>query len=146
MKDWGKVIITKIESGDDVLILLDELVNDNSGFIHNKPHLLDAFKGGNLYGLSVIETSDMFKRGDACMDKEFCKDVNDNPVGWYLLPCLCVMNDDKCELIWSHTRIRNKGFANKFVELLQIQYAVNVLTESIGFWNRCGVEIINILL
>ena len=80
MRDWGKIIIHKIETGDDVLILFNELVNDNSGFIHNMSFLLDAFKDGNLYGLTVIETDDMFKRG-ARMDKEFCKDVNGNPAG-----------------------------------------------------------------
>ena len=141
MRDWGKVIIHKIETGDDVLILFNELVNDNSGFIHNMSFLLDAFKDGNLYGLSVIETNDMFER-NARIDKEFCKDINGHPAGWYLLPCLCVKNGDKCELIWSHTRIRNRGFARTLIQLLQLKYASNVLLESSGFWDKCNVAII----
>ena len=55
MDDWGEIKLTKIES-DDFWCLFDELCNDNSGFIHNRATILEAYKEENLYGLRVNET------------------------------------------------------------------------------------------
>jgi|TARA_B110000037_G_C17040249_1_gene473357 hypothetical protein len=36
MEDWGEIKLAKINSGNDFWCLMDELYDDQSGFIHNK--------------------------------------------------------------------------------------------------------------
>jgi hypothetical protein len=35
--------------------LIEELIDDESGFIHNRASISDAYVKGNLYGLEAIE-------------------------------------------------------------------------------------------
>lgn len=134
MEDWGEICLTKIDSGDFWRII-DELIDDNSGFIHNKETILDGFKDNRLYGLRVNETDSMYKN-DVFLDKIFCKN------SWYLLPCFCMMAKDSdvtVDIMWVHSRARGKGFGREMVKLLNIQYADTPLQSSLGFWERCGV-------
>ena len=78
----------------------------------------------------------MYKRG-ARKDTIFCEN------SWYLLPCFCIKENNKAIIIWTRTKARKMGFAKKLVELLQIEYAFNPLPDSIGFWEKCNVQIIN---
>jgi hypothetical protein len=133
MDDYGEIKLTQIEC-DDFWCLFDELCDDCHGFLHNRRSLLEAYKEGNLYGLSVVETDHMYERG-ARMDEVFCKN------SWYLLPCFCVKEKNTAILIWTHRRARNRGFAKKMVELLDIQFAANPLPESIGFWRKCNIPV-----
>ena len=132
MEDWGEIRLTQIDDYD-FWRLFDEMVDDNSGFFHNRSTLLEAYKNDNLYGLSVGETDEMFQRR-ARMDTLFCRN------SWYLLPCFCVKEDDTAIIIWTHTRARRNGFAKKLVELLHIKYAHTPLPESIEFWKKCNVR------
>lgn len=132
MNDWGEIKLIQIDS-DDFWRLLDELYDDNSGFCNNRSTILEAYKNGNLYGLSVIESDKMYERG-ARMDNIFCDD------SWYLLPCFCVKENNNAIIIWTHTRARKMGFAKKLVELLNIEYAFNPLPDSIEFWKKCNVK------
>jgi hypothetical protein len=68
------------------------------------------------------------------MDDIFCKN------SWYLLPCLCVKESNKAIIIWTHTRARKMGFAKKLLQLLEIEYAINPITSSIDFWEKCNVK------
>lgn len=132
MNDWGEI---KLEQINHVQFwhLFDEMIDDRSGFLHNKETILEAYKNGNLYGLRVIETDSMFKRG-ARKDTVFC----DN--SWYLLPCFCVRMDTTAILMWTHTKARRMGFGKKLVKLLNIEYAYRPLPDSLGFWKKCGIE------
>jgi hypothetical protein len=132
MDDWGEIELNQIDSSD-FWCLLDELCNDNSGFLHNRITLLEAYKKGNLYGLRVRETDKMYERG-ARMDPLFCHN------SWYLLPCFCVKENNKAVIIWTHTRARKMGFAKKLIELLHIEYAEHPLPDSIEFWKKCNVK------
>ena len=132
MDDWGEIVTQQIDSVD-FWILFDELCCDNSGFYHNRSTILEAYKSGNLYGLRVNETNQMYKRG-ARKDYIFCEN------SWYLLPCFCVKENNKAIIIWTHTRARKMGFAKKIVELLNIEYAYNPLPDSIEFWKKCNVK------
>jgi hypothetical protein len=135
MDDWGEIKLDQIE-GNEFWYILDELYNDNSGFLCNRTTILKAYKSGNLYGLRVYETDEMYKRG-ARKDTIFCEN------SWYLLPCFCIKENNKAIIIWTHTKARKMGFAKKLVELLQIEYAFNPLPDSIGFWEKCNVQLIN---
>ena len=132
IRDRGEIRLSPIDCGD-FWCLLDELCDDNSGFIHNRRTILQAYKDGNLYGLRVNETDKMYERG-AIMDNIFCND------SFYLLPCFCVKEKNTAILIWTHTRARNMGLGKTLVELLQIEFAYKPLPESIGFWEKCNVK------
>ena len=146
-----KIQLEQITDSEDFWCLVSELINDQSEFLYNKDSILEAFKTGNLYSLSVFETDEMFRKVDR-RDEIFCKDtLNDlflsnykfnDILSFYLLPCFCIKNDDNCAIIlWVHSRARNKGLGRKLVELLGIRYAFRPLPKSIGFWEKCNVEI-----
>ena len=137
MEDWGTIKLEQIVSGNDFWFLFFELCNDNSGFFHNKSTIVEAFKDGNLYGLTVCESQSMYDRG-ARMDSVFCNE------SFYLLPCICIKKDQTAIITWTHTRARNKGFARKLVELLGINYVWNPLPESIGFWTKCNITPVDV--
>lgn len=135
MKDWGEIKLEKINSRD-FWNIFDELSNDNSGFLHNKSIILEAYKNENLYGLRVNETDNMYKRG-ARMDNIFCKN------SWYLLPCFCIKENNKAIIIWTHTRARRMGFAKLLIKLLDIKYAYNPLPDSMEFWKKCNIKFVD---
>ena len=132
MDDWGEI---ELEQIDHIQFwhLFDEMVDDCSGFFHNRNDMLEAYKNGNLYGLRVNETDSMFKRG-ARKDTVFCAN------SWYLLPCFCVRMNTTAILMWTHTRARKLGFGKKLVKLLNIEYAYKPLPGSLGFWKKCGIH------
>ena len=132
MKDWGEIKLIQIDC-DEFWYIIDELCDDNSGFLCNKSTIVEAYKNGNLYGLSVNETDKMYERG-AKMDNIFCK------YSFYLLPCFCIKENTKAIIIWTHTRARKMGFAKKLVELLNIEYVYNPLPDSIEFWKKCNIK------
>ena len=132
MEDWGEIRAIQIGS-DDFWRLIDELLDDDSRFYNNRTTILEAYKNGNLYGLSVSETYKMYER-QARRDEIFCCS------SWYLLPCFCVKDSNKAIIIWTHTRARKKGFARKLVELLHIDVAFNPLQDSLDFWKKCNVN------
>lgn len=140
MTDYGNIELININETDDFWSLYDELVADKSCFIHNRNTLLEAFKEDRLYGLRIEETDSMFKRR-ARQDDVFCKNAS-----LYLLPCLCIVNNEhtKIIIIWTHTRARRRGFAKKMVEMITKQECSAPmipsypLPDSILFWNACG--------
>ena len=125
MNDWGELKLTQI-GANDFWNLFDELCDDNSRFLFNRATILEAYKNGNLYGLTVDETDDMHKR-NAGADLIFCQSMFRN---LYLLPCFCVKEDNKAIIIWTHTRARNMGFATKLIKLLGIKYAYDFREKS----------------
>jgi hypothetical protein len=159
MEEWGEIKLTKIDI-DDFWHLYDELQNDESGFLNNRSTILEAQQNGNLYGLRINETDEMYERGSrgdetdemfetgsrgdetdemyergSRGDEIFCKN------SMYLLPCFCVEENNNAIIIWTHTRARKKGFAKKLVNLLNIKYADTPLPDSIDFWKKCNIEL-----
>lgn len=135
MDDWGELIIEHIND-DYFWQLYDELCDDRSGFLCNRRTILQAYRDGNLYGLKVNETDEMYKRG-AMQDRIFCDE------SFYLLPCFCVVENNIAIIIWTHSRARKMGLAKKMVELLEIKYAYKPLSNSMEFWNKCNVAVID---
>lgn len=131
MKDWGEIKLVQIDD-HDFWCIFDELDDDDSLFLNNRDFIVRSYKDGNLYGLRVDETDNMYKRG-AGSDGIFCSD------SLYLLPCFCIREEDKAMIIWTHTRARKMGFARKLVELLQIKVAHIPLPDSLKFWKKCNI-------
>jgi len=131
--DWGDLRVVQIEAGADFWHLLDALVDDRSGFWHNRRILADAFRLGQLYGLRVDETDAMVTR-KARKDAAFC------PGSYFLLPCFCVKVDAAVEIIWTHSRVRRRGCARTLVWDLEILEALHPLPESEEFWRSCGIS------
>jgi hypothetical protein len=143
MSDYGSTELHQIESVENFWALYDEIINDNSGFQYNRATLLEAFKNGNLWGLTIEETDSMDKR-HATEDPIFVKHNIANTL--YLLPCLCVLNNEgtKILIIWTHSRARRHGYAKKLVEYLSFDILLipdRPLPESIPFWKACGYEL-----
>ena len=149
MERWGKIELVRFNDPDpesqnvqntDVFweihdLLFEEMValNNGTGFWHNRSTILGHFGKGNMYGLCVNETKEMFQDG-ARYDPVFLK------TGWYMLPCFCCKIDDEADLVWTHPRARNRGFAKKLVQLLNIKQAYP-FAESVEFWKKCGVSL-----
>jgi GNAT superfamily N-acetyltransferase len=128
---WGEVYLEKIERAEEFWTLIDELIDDKSRFLMNRNSLLEGFVQGNLYGLAVAETDEMFA-ARARADPIFCRQ------GWYLLPCLCLREGSEAVIIWTHTRAQRRGFARRLLNLLEITVARHIVAGSEGFWERVG--------
>ena len=137
--DWGDICLTKI-TNENFWCLMDELIDDKSGFLCNRSTILDAYTNGNLYGLRVAETESMRIRS-ACDDSVFCTDIFKGEKTWYLLPCFCIRENSTAVIIWTHTRARRMGFAKELVKLLHIEHADTPLPESIEFWGKCNIDV-----
>ena len=132
MEYWGELKLVKITDGGDFWSLMDEIKDDS--IYCNRTAIVESFKHDNLYGLVVDETDEMYNKGLGT-DDLFCCSNN----SLYLLPCFCIKEDDTAIIIWTHKRARNKGFAKKLVELLNIKYARNILPESKDFWKKLNI-------
>jgi len=119
----------------DFWALMDELVDDQSGFYGNRGLLLDAWKDGSLHSLAVEETDDMLKSPEQRDDALFCTSSCHTK---YLLPCLIVTGTDSesstVEIIWTHTRARRRGLGTAMVQKLGIKKVYDPLEGSELFW------------
>jgi hypothetical protein len=132
MSDYGEINLIKIEASDEFWAIMDELVDDGSGFVANRGMILDAYSMGNLFGLCA---SGVVSGAKLECESIFCD------VGKCLIPCFCVKDGCRAILIWTHTRARNRGFAKRMVELLEITTAYFPIPDSIGFWEKCGINV-----
>ena len=130
MSDYDEINLIKIETSDEFWAIMDELVDDGSGFIANRGMILDAYIMGNLFGLCAT--------GVVTGAKLECESIFCD-VGKCLIPCFCVKDGCRAILIWTHTRARNRGFAKRMVELLEITSAYFPVPDSVGFWKKCGI-------
>ena len=134
--DWGALSLTSPTS-TDFWQMIDELEDDQSGFLSNRTFIADAWKDGRLHCLTVGETDSMFERKAAC-DPIFC----DGTV--YLLPCFAVTSTGdktRCEILWTHARAQRIGLGTALVEQLGIVAITNQLAGSGKFWEACGTRL-----
>lgn len=135
---WGEVQTIKIKSTEDFWGLIDELhdeeeYNQNGkGFYCNRERILDAYVQGNLYGLRVKETVEMYERGSRLEEIIL--------MGKYLLPTLCVVDGDEAIIIWVDERARRCGFASKLIKDLKITRISKMLKGSEEFWSYHGIQ------
>lgn len=140
--DYGAIELHLVESPEDFWALWDELLDDKSGFIHNRACLLDGYKNESMFSLKIEETDSMFRRG-ANTDEIFCKTEHRT---LYMIPCLCILNKKgtEIEIIWVHSRLRRKGLATKMIELLMEFDDTKLipnhpLPDSLPFWKAVGL-------
>jgi len=117
-----------VEEGRIFWPLYKNLEAEQSGFQHNIFWLLDAFKNGQLYTLALADTPAM----DPFVPLFCC------PHTFRVLPCLCVVVDNVCEIMWVATRLRRRGLATKFVDELRIAKVKEVVNNSYVFWSAVG--------
>lgn len=130
--DYNQIKLIHINY-EDFWYIYDELCEEKGEIFHYRSILLEAYKKQKLFGLRVTESIQMFENVER-NNPLFCKN------SWYLLPCFCVRDKNKVIFIWTHERARNKGFAKKMVELLDIDYAYKPIASSLGFWEKCNVK------
>lgn len=140
-----------IESSEDFWALFDELCDDKSEFFNNRSTILNAYKNGKLYGMTLEEDDYLWGIRNELKPRNnplFCRDSNSS---LYLLPMFCIIEKDSsqelnsltetsCIIIWNHTRNRRKGLAKKLVKLLNINKAHNPLQDSLSFWKACELK------
>lgn len=95
MKEWGSLKVIEIKEGCDFWAIISELIDDDSGFLHNKDFIAESYREGTLYGLQVTENQWMFDN-HAREDKLFMRN-DDGTLSWYLLPCFCVIKKFYCK-------------------------------------------------
>lgn len=131
-EQYGAYKLKKINSSTKFWALMDELVNDNSGFYCNRCHILDAYTNGWLYTVYMTETEWMFY--NLPRDNPiFCKGT------LWMFPCFCVFNEHRgLDIIWTHTRMCGNGLATFMVRELNITKVKHLLEPSLGFWSKIG--------
>ena len=72
---WGPLglVSGKDLTAEDFWALIDELKDDQSGFLSNRATLLEAWRGGYLHGLAVVETDGMYRSPERRNEPLFCK-------------------------------------------------------------------------
>jgi len=138
--------LKKIEYTSEFWELMDELVDDKSSLYYNRDAFLRAFIDGDLYGLKMHETDEMYTcrmSGESVRDDcIFCQDYKKHESN-YLVVCLCVCNKKQhgtLEYIWTHSRVRKRGLATILVNYLQPDIISKPLDEALGFWNKLGYK------
>jgi len=138
---WGVAHLCKVQESSDFWCLFDELVQDVSGFVHNRETLLDAYRDGRMFSLRVDETHDMYRMGSRDHPL-FAREhfYGHGNLSWYMLPCFCIIDpaDPACpEIVWVHSRARLRGLARTLVDELNITKAY-ILDDSLPFWTAVG--------
>lgn len=159
---YGKATVERIRNAEHVMMLLDELGDEMktncdlappgdklpNGFYHNRSSVLQAFGDGTLFGMLVAETEAMqASRHDP--ETLFMRLRNAWPFsddsywpGAHYLPCFCVVNAEReCAFIWTAARARNMKLGSALVRGCNVQTAMCVLQESVGFWTELGFEL-----
>lgn len=134
-KEWGKIKVKHLDDGDEYWALMEELIESESGFYHNRSALLDSMLKGQLYGLQVEESLAMCK--SQVRDPVFM--INPRFPTFWMLPCFCVKVRDTCQILWVHPRARRRGFGTQLVRQLNIKYAWNIMDGSQGFWKKVNI-------
>lgn len=128
-----------IEGAHEMVTALDQLTADESGFLHNRNWLLNAWRKGNLYTMRIKETDQLYKDHELRLALGYFLGAKPS---WLNLPVLCERIDgDVCEILWVAKHVRRLGLGRDLVRSLGIKRASHVLDQSRGFWERIGVSI-----
>ncbi len=134
--------LRKVEAAREFWCFYDLMLEDESKFKFNRSSILDAFKNGYMYTISMIETDEIFKNRDKYKRHKYFKYCmpHYHPDGYtYSIPTFCVVNErdeKKIEIIWTYSKVRRQGFARKLIQLGKFKRANNPLPESLPFWEK----------
>jgi GNAT superfamily N-acetyltransferase len=140
--DFGGAILRPVSDAGWFWALFDEMVADGGGFANNRDILLDFYKAGRMLALEVTETDAMFEDRAARRHPWFMRRT-----GWYRLPAFCCITSyGAISIIWVHSRCRGAGLGRLMVEQTTAdeEGVSEVLPESVGFWERCGVSVLSL--
>ena len=141
-----KVIEISPLCGDGILgpkrfcTLMDELqtavkYDPDEGFYHNRASIVQAYGERRLYGLEV-NFDEWFENKN---DPVFMDSKHET---YGMLPCFTVIektSDDSpstCQFVWTANRAKKKGFAQKMMDGLSVQYVDNPPLEAAAFWPK----------
>ena len=137
MIDLEDYEVIKVPNEECFFSLLQEC--GPGGFYHNRTTLLKDYIKGNLYTVGGwFEEED---RRDSRWSRyyDFCAGFNDKSDNWerhQILPCFCIVEDNACDILWVHERLRNKGIATFMLDTLKVTKANDILPESKEFWDK----------
>ena len=125
-------------------VIQKELMQDweqngrGDGFIHNQSTILEAFVKGNLYGLCMPETPEMFKNVTP-EDLRFMTSVETGRT-YYRFPVFCAVDNNRIDLLWVASRVRRRGLATVLVSHLKERgvSGADYVERAIPFWQRFG--------
>ena len=133
-KSKYKMKPTCIESGRHLLALQTSLQQDQSGFMHNMPTIIEAFAENNLYGMQLydehFEQPTYIKKYHSGLGYEY------NTIAAFAI----VDKNKALSALWVHSAFRNQGMGRAFVEGLHVKKAFFMLPESRGFWEKVGIS------
>jgi len=146
------VHVVRLDSGSDLSTIIDMLREEideqltegvergkTRGFWHNRGILMDAFKKDQLYVLKFLENDDNYNRVKTW---ELLREVGFiMPCTRRTLPCFCVVEEGRMEMIWTSTAFRQLGLARKFLDHFSVKEVSLVVRGSEPFWEKCGVKI-----
>ena len=140
MDTFDEIQLMNISRPFEFWALMEELNDTNDDRIkYYRDKLISEFVNPSyyktkIYGLILIKNHDKYDKNIFCEMSEY----------YSLFPCFCMINKKgKAEIMWTHPRARKNGFAKKLIDLLEIKYVENPHTDSIEFWKKCNIEIIN---
>jgi hypothetical protein len=106
--------------------LIDCLIAEQSGFVHNRATLLDAYARSELY---VIEFDDV-QFGD------YRNYFHDAEIDTNTLPAFCMIDNGKIQMIWTSIRFRRCGLATTFVTHFKVTMVDQMVAGSEPFWEK----------
>jgi len=124
-------------------VIQDELAEDweqngggDRGFIHNRSSILEAFIKGNLYGLCMPETDEMFKN----VTPEDPRFMMPRYGAQYRFPVFCAVDNNRIDLLWVAARMRRRGLGTRLVSLLKERgvSGADYVEGALPFWQRFG--------
>jgi hypothetical protein len=131
--------LKEVVDGEQFFALYDMLVRHNSGFVHNRESLVEAFKrGGELYFLQILETDELFKDRELRLKLAYFLGPQAAPALLYL-PVFCWRRDGTCMMLWVAPFLQKLGLASDIIKKLDIKGAHNVLPDSRSFWEHVGI-------
>eukprot|EP00291_Cryptomonas_curvata_P026936 CAMPEP_0172175246 /NCGR_PEP_ID=MMETSP1050-20130122/14114_1 /TAXON_ID=233186 /ORGANISM="Cryptomonas curvata, Strain CCAP979/52" /LENGTH=219 /DNA_ID=CAMNT_0012847313 /DNA_START=548 /DNA_END=1207 /DNA_ORIENTATION=+ len=107
-------------------------------FWKNRDIIAEAYRTGDLHGLAVTETDEMYRQG--ALDPIFVQSCGSD----YLLPCFCVTSRSplgkQMDILWTHPRARGRRLATHLLRGANVSVIDNPLEKSLPFWRRIAAS------
>jgi GNAT superfamily N-acetyltransferase len=99
---------------------------------------LQAFIKGNLYGLCMPETQEMYENVTP-EDPRFMLSCFTGRTH-YRFPVFCAVDNNRIDLLWVAARMRRRGLGTRLVSLLKEQgvSGADYVEGALPFWQRFG--------
>ncbi len=82
-----------------------------------------------MFGLYLADTPDM----DQFVSQYCLRDT------FRLLPCICVVRNNVCDILWVGERIRRRGFGTELVTSLGVKCPNEIVNNSHAFWRSVNM-------